>query len=322
MATLDEIVTSIKTVWKFDYETNVKALRDLYEVAKKQQWNAATDIDWDLETDPAKVGVISGPDGDPIQNFDFFKNMSDEQRIALNKQRSAWTLSQFLHGEQGALLCCGQLVEAVPDIDGKLYAATQVVDEARHVEVFHRYITRLNRVYPIMPNLKAVLDAILQAELWQEKCVGMQVIVESLALGSFKMMKAGTKDEVLRQVVELTAQDEARHVSYGLIYMKEELPRMAEDELNRVEDFALAAVRLLADPAQRTAAAGPLFEFLGQAGIDVDAARNEMLEKLADPEFRKTQADPFRDYVFPQLARIDLVTERTRPAYEEMGLVA
>jgi len=322
MATLEEIVTSIKTVWKFDYEPHVKALRDLYEVAKKEQWNAATDIPWEMETDPAKVGVISGAGGDPLDSFDFIKGLPEDQRIELNKRRSAWTLSQFLHGEQGALLCCGQLVEAVPDMDGKLYAATQVVDEARHVEVFHRYIKRLHNVYPIMPNLKAVLDAILQAELWQEKCVGMQVIVESLAMGSFKMMKEGTKDDVLRQVVELTAQDEARHVSYGLIYMKEELPRMSEDQRNQVEDFALGGVRLLADPAQQSAASSPLFQMFDEAGIDKEAAIQEMTAKFADPEFRASQPNAFRDYVYPQLDRIGLVTDRTKSAYVEMGLVA
>ncbi len=322
MATLDEIVTTVKTVWKFDYEPHVKALRDLYEVAKKEQWNAATDIPWDLETDPAKVGVLSGPGGDPIEGFDFVKNLSDDQRIELNKRRSAWTLSQFLHGEQGALMCCGQLVEAVPDIDGKLYASTQVIDEARHVEVFHRYITRLDQVYPIMPNLRKVLDAVLQAELWQMKCVGMQVIVESLAMGSFKMMKEGTNDDVLRQVVELTAQDEARHVSYGLIYMKEELPRMAEDERDKVEDFALAAVRMMADPTQQADAMSPLFDLFGEVGIDREAAMKEMITKFADPEFRDSQPNAFRDYVFPQLNRIGLVTDRTLPAYQEMGLVA
>ncbi len=322
MANLEELMTSLKTVWKFDYEPNVKALRDLYEVAKKEQWNAATDIPWEMETDPSQVGVISGPGGDPLQSFDFVKNLTDEQRIEMNKRRSAWTLSQFLHGEQGALLCCGQLVEAVPDIDGKLYAATQVVDEARHVEVFHRYITRLHNVYPIMPALKGVLDAILQAELWQEKCVGMQVIVESLAMGSFKMMKEGAKDDVLRQVVELTAQDEARHVSYGLIYMKDELPRMAEDQRNQVEDFALGAVRLLADPAQQMAGSSPLFQIFEEVGIDKAGAQQEMIAKFSDPEFRNSQPNAFRDYVFPQLNRIGLVTDRTLSAYEEMGLVA
>jgi hypothetical protein len=268
------------------------------------------------------VGNLAGPDRDPIQLLDVIQELPKDKWIELQKRRSAWTLSQFLHGEQGALLCCGQLVEAVPDMDGKLYAATQVVDEARHVEVFHRYIKRLDRVYPIMPNLKAVLDAVLEADLWQMKCIGMQVIVESLAMGSFKMMKKGTKDELLRKIVELTAQDEARHVSYGLIYMKDELPRMDQPERDRVEDFALTAVQLLADPARQADAAGPLMGILGEVGVDVNAARQELLEKFSDPEFRRAQPNPFREFVIPQLHRVGLITERTAPRYQEMELEA
>jgi hypothetical protein len=217
------------------------------------------------------------------------------------------------------MLCAGQLVEAVPDMDGKLYASTQVIDEARHVEVFHRYIQRLDRVYPIMPNLKALLNAVLQADLWQMKCVGMQVIAESLAMGTFKALRAGTRDEVLKRIVELTAQDEARHVSYGLIYMKEELPRMSEPDLERVEDFALAGVGMLAGRANQVAAGAPLLGIFREVGIDVESATQEMQAKFRDPEFRAAQANPFRDYVIPQLVRIGLVTERTAPGYREMG---
>ncbi len=225
MATLEEIVTPIKTLWNFDYEPHVKALRDLYELAKKEQWNAATDIPWNLETDPTTIGNMAGRGGDPFDDLEVIKALPEDKRVELAKRRAAWMLSQFLHGEQGAMLCAAQLVEAVPDMDGKFYASPQVIDEARHVEVFARYIKRLDRVYPMMPGLKALLNAVLQADLWQMKCVGMQVIAESLALGSFRMMRDSTGDEVLRRIAGLTAQDEARHVSYGLIYMKEELSR-------------------------------------------------------------------------------------------------
>ncbi|MBM4337037.1 MAG: diiron oxygenase [Deltaproteobacteria bacterium] len=321
-ATLEQILTPITTLWRFDYEANLKTLRDLYEVAKREQWNAASDIPWHLETDPAMVGEIAGPGGDPLRDFDFIKELSDEKRVELSKRRSAWTMSQMLHGEQGALLCCGQLVDAVPDMDGKLYAATQVIDEARHVEVFHRYINRLDRVYPIMPSLKALLNAVLTAPKWQMKCVGMQVIAESLAMGSFRMMKASTKDEVLSRVVDLTAQDEARHVSFGLIYMKEELPRMSEPDRDELEDFALAAVRMLADPAAQAENGGPLFGIFGEVGIDQEVALRELTEKFSDPAFRAKQPNPFREYVVPQLKRLGLITERTAPKYQEMGLTA
>jgi hypothetical protein len=318
---LEEIITPLRTLWRFDYESNVKALRDLYEVAKREQWNAATDVPWEEETDPAKVGNLAGPEQDLLKNLDSIQSLPEETRIELAKRRSAWTLSQFLHGEQGALLCCGQLVEAVPDIDGKLYAATQVVDEARHVEVFARYINRLDHIYPIMPPLKAVLDAILQADLWQMKCVGMQVIVESLAMGSFKMMRKSTGDDVLRRIVELTSQDEARHVSYGLIYMKEELPRMAGDERDRVEDFAWSAVETLGSPNQIVGRGSPLLKILQEIEIDLAVVGAELKEKFADPKVLAERPNPVRDYVVPQLNRIGLITERTEQRYRDASLL-
>ena len=313
---VEEIVTSLKTLWRFDYEPKVKALRDLYEVAKKLQWNASVDIPWDLEVE--HPGEVLDPSQDPFRDLDVVKALPEDRQTEVSVRNAAWILSQFMHGEQGALLCCGQLVEVVPDIDGKLYAATQVVDEARHVEVFHRYIQRLHHVYPIDPALQAVLNQILEADLWQMKCVGMQVIVEGLAMGSFRIMKEGTRDELLRRIVGLTSQDEARHVSYGLIYMKDELPRMPDADRERVEDFAFAAVDALCG---RRPGTGLLTQgaVLAEAGVDVGAAAAEIEAKLRDPEFVAAQPDPFRDYVLPQLVRLGIITERTAPRYRALG---
>ena len=313
---VEELVTQLKTHWKFDYDPKIKALRDLYEVAKKQQWNAATDIPWDLEIEPG--GDILDPSQDAFRELDVIKALPEDTQTKLSICNAAWILSQFLHGEQGALLCCGQLVEAVPDIDGKLYAATQVIDEARHVEVFHRYLKRLHRVYPIDPTLQAVLNQILEADLWQMKCVGMQVIVEGLAMGSFRIMKEGSRDRLLREIVKLTADDEARHVSYGLIYMKDELPRMKDEDRNRVEDFAFAAVDAISGRRAGTGFTSQL-AILEDSGIDAASVLPEVVAKFQDPEFLASQPDPIRDHVLPQLMRIDLITDRTADQYRGLG---
>jgi hypothetical protein len=313
---IQELVTQLKTVWKFDYDPKIKALRDLYEVAKKEQWNAASDIPWNLEVDSS--GDILDPRQDVFREFDYVKALPQQKQSELAVANAAWILSQFLHGEQGALLCCGQLIEAVPDIDGKLYAATQVIDEARHVEVFHRYIQRLNRVYPIDPTLQAVLNQILEADLWQMKCVGMQVIVEGLAMGSFRIMKEGSRDELLRNVVNLTAQDEARHVSYGLIYMKDELPKMRDVDRDRVEDFAFAAVDAISGRRPGTGFLSQM-EIFRDVGLRVEDALPEVIAKFQDPAFIARQPDPIRDHVLPQLTRINLITDRTAGKYRELG---
>jgi hypothetical protein len=152
------------------------------------------------------------------------------------------------------------------------------------------------------------------------KCVGMQVIAESMAMGSFKMMREGTNDEVLKKLLELTGQDEARHVSYGLIYMKDELPQMDPAERDKVEDFALAGISLLAAPEAQQQNSAPMFSIFQEVGIDLEKAAAEMQDLFSDPEVRKSMPNPFRDYVYPQLKRIDLITDRTAAAYEEMGI--
>lgn len=317
----DMIEASVKTLWRYDYDSNIKPLRDLYEVAKREQWNAASDIPWQIETDPSQIGDMSAMNSEP---YDFVTALSKEKQIEFAKRRSAHLLSNFLHGEQGAMMICGQLVDVVPDMDGKLYASTQVVDEARHVEVFNRYIKRLDRVYPIIPGLKALLDAVLTADLWQMKCVGMQVIAESIAMGSFKTMLAITHDEVFKKLLELTSQDEARHVSYGLIYMKDAIPRMNEPDRDRLEDFAYTAMTLLATTPQMSkgGAPDPLEQIYLELGIDPAKANSEILSRLSDPEVLKAQPNPFRDYAYPQLERVGLITDRTRSKYREIGLAA
>jgi hypothetical protein len=139
-------------------------------------------------------------------------------------------------------------------------------------------------------------------------------------MGAFKLMKEGTKDELLRKIVEYTANDEARHVSYGLIYMKDELPRMADPERDELEDFAFGAVSALV--GRRGVGGISALDVFAEVGIDRDKALAEMREKLADPAFRARQPSAFRDYVMPQLLKLGIVTERTAPKYRELGLVA
>ncbi|MEB2345755.1 MAG: ferritin-like domain-containing protein [Deltaproteobacteria bacterium] len=315
----ETIDTAVQALWRFDYDSNIKQLRDLYEVAKKEQWNAALDVPWDIKTDPATVGDMSAPNAEP---YDFVKALPKDKQIEFAKRRSAHLLSNFLHGEQGAMMICGQLVEVVPDMDAKLYASTQVIDEARHVEVFYRYIQRLDRTYPIMTGLKNLLNAVLQADMWQMKCVGMQVIAESIAMGSFKIMRGITHDEVFKKILELTSQDEARHVSYGLIYMKDAIPKMSEPDRDRLEDFAFAAMTMLATTPQMEGdkRVDPFEQIYAELGIDPARANSEIISRMADPEYVKTQPNPFREYAYPQLERLGLITDRTRSKYREVGL--
>jgi hypothetical protein len=231
-------------------------------------------------------------------------------------------LSQFLHGEQGALLCCGQLVDSVPSVEGKLYAATQVMDEARHVEVFHRYLGLLDRSYPVLNGLKNVLDAILAAETWQAKCVGMQIMVESLAMGTFRNMMVQADDPILQNIVRLTAQDEARHVAFGILSLSEEIPKMPEEDRVALEDFALAAIGILRGGGDGRGV--NVAQSIIDAGIDPVEMRNAIAkerEEATGMPFETEQKSVVHEYMVPNLEKVGLISARIRPKYEELGLI-
>ena len=116
---------------------------------------------------------------------------ADESRRAEMRQHSqAWQFSQFLHGEQGAMVCAAKIVEVVPDMDAKFYAATQTMDEARHVEAFSRFLQeKVDLVYPIDENLTALLEDTLRDSRWDMPYLGMQVLIEGLALAAFGTLR-------------------------------------------------------------------------------------------------------------------------------------
>src|SRR6185369_16500354 len=147
----------------------------------------------------------------------------------LHTELSSWMLSQFLHGEQGALLAAAQLTTAVPDMDSKYYVATQVVDEARHVEVYDRYLhEKIGFSYPISPHLKTLLDLILKDSRWDMKLLGMQIMVEGLALAAFGIIRQQTSEPLLGKLTHYVMLDEARHVAYGVLALRHYYDDMKE----------------------------------------------------------------------------------------------
>ena len=160
----------------------------------------------------------------------------------LFREAATFTLSQVLHGEQAALMVCGQLVNVVPDLDGKFAAAVQVMDEARHVEVFARYLDKVGHRYPIDPDLQAIVAQILAETDWEAKCVGMQVILESVALGFFRSGTEMAREPVLASFIGKVHEDEARHVAYGVLSLEARVPNLPDDARRRLEDLAYESV--------------------------------------------------------------------------------
>ncbi|MBI2705103.1 MAG: ferritin-like domain-containing protein [Actinobacteria bacterium] len=252
---VDGIVHAVKdnadAIFTWDYEKGARpALNKLYEKAKKSQWNGETDLPWDTVVDPEELARNSVTNA-PINNaLDLtgtcFEKWDEGDWTKLNIEMQNWTLSQFMHGEQGALICTAKIVETVPWIDAKYYAATQVMDEARHVEVFAKYLDeKLTGHYPLNTHLGLLLDDIIADSRWDMTYLGMQIMVEGLALAAFGFIHMMTEEPLLKQLLRYVMSDEARHVAFGVLSLKEYYAELSDVELRERQEFAFeAAVRM------------------------------------------------------------------------------
>jgi hypothetical protein len=252
----DEEVHSVRshydTIFTWDYEKGQRPKLDkLYEKAKKTQWNGQTDLPWDIDVDQEKLVVANalqngGLGGGLDVSGTPFAKWGEKEWIELGVESQNWTLSQFMHGEQGALVCTAKIVESVPWIDAKYYAATQVMDEARHVEVFSKYLDdKLSGHYPINAHLRMLLDDIIADERWDMTYLGMQIMVEGLALAAFGYMHQMTTEPLLKQLLRYVMSDEARHVAFGVLSLQEYYSQLTAAEIRERQEFAFeAAVRM------------------------------------------------------------------------------
>ncbi len=322
--TADILKTPMEVCWQFDYAIDIDKLRNLYTKAKNHQWDAARDIAWDTEVDPSKP--ILDESQFLFDRLSVIQALSPSQREAFTAHMSCHLLSQFLHGEQGALMTAAALTHAVPDYEAKLYAATQTMDEARHVEVYERYINKLAVVYPISPWLKQLIDVTLQADHWVKIAIGMNMVVEGLALGAFHNMRAATTCDLLRTITHNVLQDESRHVAFGNVYVSDAIAQMHADDREDIADFAFEAVKLMSDAqggpkGQGRRAPDPGFlQMLATVGIEPKDFLKSLLEAGAAglrAELPPGQIHSFRELMMPALVRVGAVTERSRERFAE-----
>jgi hypothetical protein len=252
-ATISHVKSHYDTIFTWDYEKGHRPkLNRLYEKAKTSMWNGETDLPWETEVDEEAVVLANAASNSSglTQGMDLtgtpFEKWGDREFIDLSIQSNNWMLSQFMHGEQGALVCTARIVESVPWIDAKYYASTQVMDEARHVEVFAKYLdTKLSGHYPINAHLKMLLDDIIQDERWDMTYLGMQIMVEGLALAAFGFLHQLTTEPLLKQLLRYVMSDEARHVAFGVLSLQDYYQELSVAELRERQEFAFeAAVRM------------------------------------------------------------------------------
>ena len=247
----NEVLHSVKgggdTVFTWDYSLARPQLRKLYEKAKTGQWNGSTDLDWSTSVDIEKTitadQLLIGNGIDPsLYAHTPLATWGDKEWLEFGIESRRWTLSQFLHGEQGALVCTAKIVETVPWYDAKLYASTQVVDEARHVEVFARYLDeKMGGMYPVNAHLKMLLDDIIKDNRWDMTYLGMQIMIEGLALAAFGYLHELTGEPLLKKLLRYVMSDEARHVAFGVLSLKEAYEDMTDAEIKDRQEFAFEA---------------------------------------------------------------------------------
>jgi hypothetical protein len=317
---VQHIVTdNADAIFTWDYSLARPALRKLYERAKTGQWNSTTDLEWDTDVDieqvvsADQVGMAAGIDPNYYDDT-VIGHWTDKEWLDFGIQNRKWTLSQFLHGEQGALLCTAKITETVPWYDAKLYASTQVVDEARHVEVFARYLDeKLGGGYQVNAHLRMLLDDIINDSRWDMTYLGMQVMVEGLALAAFGFMHQMTEEPLLKKLLRYVMSDEARHVAFGVLSLKEVYEGMTDAELKDRQEFAFeAAVRM-----RDRFLSQEVWERMGVAPKDV------LPIVLRDPGREMFQSMLFSKIVpnCKKLGLLDRNDKWLRRRFEEMGVI-
>jgi hypothetical protein len=307
-----DLATAMRVIYQWNYDPEVEELRNLYTKAAEAQWISNRDLDWSRDIDLIKFSTTPLGTGVPIEKTSYWRSLPQETTVELTRRTAAFRLSQFLHGEQGALMVAAQLVNAVPHTDAKFYAATQTMDEARHVEVFARYIEKLDEIQPIAPALKSILDQTLETSDWMKKLVGMQIVVEGLALYSFREMRTLTEEPLLKELLTYVARDESRHHAYGVQYIERCVPCLGDSERVELEDFALECARVLID---RNAQGffTTLLQIWTEAGVDpaqLFTSLHEEREELTRDLPRGRRLGPVQGFVIPTLRRCGLLSER------------
>ncbi|MEZ0339293.1 ferritin-like domain-containing protein [Mycobacterium sp. pV006] len=297
--------------FNWEYDDGRARLLSLYQKGKDKQWDAQSRIDWAKDVDP--MNPIGLPDQfHPLFGSPVWEAADEARRAEMRQHSQAWQFSQFLHGEQGAMICAAKIVEVVPDVDAKFYAATQTMDEARHVEAFSRFLhEKVGLVYPINKNLTALLEDTLRDSRWDMPYLGMQVLIEGLALAAFGVQRdLAQPDSLAKELLAYVMQDEARHVAFGRISLKDYYSALTEAERDEREEFVVEACYLMRDRFRGE----EVFETLG---LDV--------KECAEWVDTSPVMIQFRSHLFsrivPIVKDIGLWGDKVQKAFRDMGVL-
>jgi hypothetical protein len=306
---LETILTSFDSSYAWNYGSVKEGLHDLYEKAKREQWNGTEQLAWDTDVDPER-GIL--PEfTNPLIGYAPYERLDAKEKAHLRHGQVALQLSQFLHGEQGALIVASQLVGAVPWIDAKYYASTQTMDEARHVEVFGRYLReKLEWQWPVSESLKELLDSTITDSRWDFKYLGMQIIIEGLAMAAFGNLFQITSEPLLKDLIHYVMRDEARHVAFGVVSLKDYYHDLSESELHEREDFIIYACELM-----RNRLVGD------QIANAMGWSRDEVRDTVLNSDIGRAFRSQLFARVVPNLKKLGFLTPRVREAFMELDIL-
>ncbi len=300
----------VETTFTWDYDARSEDLLNLYAKGKRQQWDAATRIDWSLPVNPDDPMEMDETVL-PLYGTPMWGKLSAKQKAEIRYHNQVHTLSQFLHGEQGALVCSARIVQDVPNIESKFYAATQVMDEARHVEAFRKLLTdKYRMVYPISPPLKALLEKTLADPRWDFTYLGMQVLIEGLALVAFQSIRDYSKNTLCRQVNAYVMQDEARHVAFGRMALRDYYPELTQAERSEREEFVIEGAVYLKDRMKSR-------EMWEKLGYDAE----EVIREIEASEGHIRYVMRLFSRIVPTVRDIGLWSPRVQKAFADMGVM-
>jgi hypothetical protein len=294
----------------WEYDDGRDRLLALYQKGKDKQWDSTKRIDWSLDLDPQNpLGMPM--QANPLIESDMWRRASQEVKDSWRQHQMAWQFSQFLHGEQGAMICSARIVESVPDLDAKFYAATQTMDEARHAETYERFLReKVGMMYPINSNLQALLDDTLSDSRWDMPYLGMQVLIEGLALAAFGLLRDMTPAPLPKQILAYVMQDEARHVAFGRMALKDFYAELTTAEKAEREEFVIEGCYLMRDRIRGV-------EVWENLGFDVE----ECLRLTKQSPYMQMFQSHLFSRVVPIVKDIGLWSERVQAAYLDMGVL-
>jgi hypothetical protein len=300
--------------WTWEYGSEVAELRALYEKGKHGQWNAAVDVDWSIPV--TKDEWVLNPQASMLANLTKMMGKDEATQKAAAFDELAFTVSQLLHGEQAALQLCGQLTNVCDKLDQKFYAASQVADEARHVEVFARFLSeKMGTIYPIGGTLKILLEMLLQAEGMQKKTLGMQTLFEGMAVGIMDAMRNESRNPLFSDILYRVQGDESRHAAFGVLTMRRVVKEATPEEMIDMEDWSYNILEALNANQQLDM----LRIFGPKYGLDPEMV-TRMVTSL--PNFAELNSMIYTHTVVPNLRNLGLLTSRTESHWREKGMLS